>query len=562
MKIPVVYLNFNKEASTSDYWDMQLIKDMFAGELWKPVQGFEFESIEYPFGEIKKPLEGKGAVVVIPARHNISHVNEVQAFINQLEWCVLMLCGDEERLFDYKKLKHPNMKVWLMQPKPDDEADVYIGSGYTPHTRGVHKDFDKPLDWVFAGQKNHVRRELCMTELDRLKNRDDWKYYYKATEGFTQGIDRKTYTSLMAQAKAVPCPSGIASPDSFRVYEALELGCVPIADDLALNWEQSGYWHKVFTDEDVPFKILTGYADLEGYLGDIIRDYPHFNNKVFAWWQGYKRKLVYKLRDQIAEFIGYTFTSDKDFERDKITIIILTSPIAKHPSTEIIDQTIRDMRAVLPDCEIIIGIDGVRAEQEDYRERYELYKQHLLYKCNNEWSNVLPVVFEEHMHQAAMTRQLLKLVRTETIMFVEHDTALSPDFEYDWKKFVGAIELGLAYTIRFHFEAQIPEPHKYLMIGEVEDVNGLPMLKTAQWSQRPHLSSTTFYRDMMNRYFTDESRTMIEDKIHGHPSNAYLQDGLQGWYLWRLWIYHPDGHIKRSYTSDGRGNDPKYEMRF
>ena len=35
----------------------------------------------------------------------------------------------------------------------------------------------------------------------------------------------------MSKAKAIPAPRGAVSPDSFRFYEALELGAVPITED-------------------------------------------------------------------------------------------------------------------------------------------------------------------------------------------------------------------------------------------------------------------------------------------------------------------------------------------
>ena len=34
----------------------------------------------------------------------------------------------------------------------------------------------------------------------------------------------------MTAARSPQCPSGYATPDSFRLYEALEAGCVPLAD--------------------------------------------------------------------------------------------------------------------------------------------------------------------------------------------------------------------------------------------------------------------------------------------------------------------------------------------
>ena len=73
-----------------------------------------------------------------------------------------------------------------------------------------------------------------------------------------------------------------------------------------------------------------------------------------------------------------------------------------------IEQTIRDIRANLPDCEIIIMLDGIRPEQEDRRGAYEEYKRRLLWLAHHTWHNVLPIIFDEHMHQAAMTREALK----------------------------------------------------------------------------------------------------------------------------------------------------------
>jgi hypothetical protein len=98
-------------------------------------------------------------------------------------------------------------------------------------------------------------------------------------------------------------------------------------------------------------------------------------------------------------------------------------------------------------------------------------------------------------------------------------------------------------------------------MGKNPDLEGgTPMRKTMQWSQRPHLASTAFYRQMLDRYFHPDSLTMIEDVIHGAVIEDCRKDSIMGWYSWRLWIYHPEGNIKRSYHLDGRGDDPKYEM--
>jgi len=81
-----------------------------------------------------------------------------------------------------------------------------------------------------------------------------------------------------------------------------------------------------------------------------------------------------------------------------------------------------------------------------------------------------------------------------------------------------------------------------------------------EWSQRPHLARTKFYKEMLANNFSPNTYGMIEDHIFGQVIADCKDNGLMGWYSWRLWIFHPtDGNIKRSYTLDGRKDDPKHD---
>jgi hypothetical protein len=159
---------------------------------------------------------------------------------------------------------------------------------------------------------------------------------------------------------------------------------------------------------------------------------------------------------------------------DLITVLIPSSPIATHPDTSRIEQTIRDIRANLPDCEIIIMLDGLRPEQEDRRGAYEECKRRLLWLAHHTWHNVLPIIFDEHMHQAAMTREVLNQVATPTIFFVEHDAPITPDHDFDWQTLTDAIMQGDVNIIRFYHEAGVLPEHEYLMLGPVEQIRARP----------------------------------------------------------------------------------------
>lgn len=241
-----------------------------------------------------------------------------------------------------------------------------------------------------------------------------------------------------------------------------------------------------------------------------------------------------------------------------ITVVVPTSPIPSHPDTRIIDETIATIRTHLPTSEIILMIDGVREEQKHFRKNYQEYTRRILWKANNEWGNCTPLLFEEHEHQARMTRKALQLVKTPSILYVEHDTPITPDREIPWEKLSNYTTAGKANMIRLHHEALVLDVHKHLMIGEPE----ADIWATYQWSQRPHLASTEFYKQILEDYFPPLAKTMIEDRMYGVLEEAYRHQGKAGWNKFKLWMYNPEGDIKRSYTTDGREGEDKYESTF
>jgi hypothetical protein len=235
-----------------------------------------------------------------------------------------------------------------------------------------------------------------------------------------------------------------------------------------------------------------------------------------------------------------------------ITVVIPTSILPSHPRTDIIDQTIKDVRAQLPDSEIILQIDGLRDEQVHRKAEYDEYKNRVLWKCMHEWSNVVPIVFEEHLHQSGMMNRSIDLITTPLMLYVEGDAPLTPDRFIDWEECIDFIESDKGKVIRFHFEAVIPEPHEHLIFAKVGN-----FLQTIQWSQRPHLTTVDFYREQILPNCPD--KTFIEDTIHGYIQDVFhMINKKVFWKKIGLYIYHPDGDIKRSYHLDGRDGTRKF----
>jgi hypothetical protein len=437
------------------------------------------------------------------------------------------------------------MAVWVQYPRQEDRADGFLPVGWPGHFPPLLSDHEpeRPNRWAFAGQVNHVRRKELVSVL-----RDTEGGVLVESPGFTQGLAHRDYAELLSSAESVPCPSGPQSVDSFRVWESLEAGAVPVVDSQrphpgGWNVDSAWLWGLVLAGR-VPFPVVDDWSDFPRETPDRAR--------LSAWWAGWKRDWCERVGTTIHRLSGI------EREPEPVTVLIPTSPIAAHPDTSIIEETIRSVRFWHPTAEIVLMCDGVRPEQEHYRARYEIYLKRLCWLAHRD-QRILPVIHDEHLHQAEMTRRGLDLVQSPLVLFVEHDTPLVTDEPIDWPGLVDVVRSGGADLVRFHYEAGVHPEHAHLMLDEKPwDVMGAPLLRTVQWSQRPHLASTAFYRRLLREEFPPGYVGMIEDRMHGVVHNAWREYGLAGWDRYRLWMYAPEGNIKRSLHLDGRGADPKW----
>lgn len=505
----VYWLSLKKGTPAKGYWDQFLLSQVLKDCI-------EVDS-----------LDGLDeCIVIIPGAYQFHLVKEINQLLTTLKRCKVIVTSDEENKFPLHELKHPNMQLFATYAH-ETTADVkWLPIGAPPHIIDTPKSVpDKDIDIFFSGQVNHESREKMIKEIDNIPHSVILK-----TNGFSQGLDHDKYYSLMSMAKVVASPRGNISPDSFRLYEALENGSVPIGEDPT-------FWEKLFNF--YPFPAITKAEQWQGYIKDCIDKYPIINNVCQAWWMGYKNKLK-------EELVG---------QSDNVTVVVPVSYIPTHPSTHILKETLDSIRYQLPNAKIIITFDGIRDEQAKFSNEYNEHIRQALWMIKGD-INIVPVLFALHTHQAGMLEEVMGQITTPLILYVEHDTPLVTDCDINWDMCKVKILGGDSNLIRFHFEAFIPKEHEHLMIGKPE----ADLLKTVQWSQRPHLASTSFYYRILNTCFSHKSKCFIEDVMHGKVMEDFNKYGEQGWQQWRIHIYHPEGgNIKRSYNLDGRAGGPKYD---
>lgn len=229
-----------------------------------------------------------------------------------------------------------------------------------------------------------------------------------------------------------------------------------------------------------------------------------------------------------------------------ISVLIPISPIPSHPETVILDDTIRSIRHHLPDSELHLMFDGVRAEQAHMKADYDEAVRRTLWTADRLWKGCVPYVFDTHLHQVGMLRRVVPQIDTDLMLFCEQDTPLYTSETIDWQACSNFIRSGEADVVRFYHESQPPKEHKHLMRERRDGFQ-----RTIQFSARPHLASTAYYRRVLHDHFSPNANTFTEDVLHST---------CQSWPdEHKLWIYAPEGTWLRSHHLDGRAGGPKFD---
>jgi hypothetical protein len=278
--IPVGWL------APTGHWDANTLRLLLQNQLYPT--GLEFKWHEgYPNTD--------GCVLVIPGRYwgCCVAINEALA---RYKWVLAIRISDEEDLFQPSAVQHPNIRWWVQTPRADrDYGDAYLfGVGHTPHFNELPAQPPvKQFDVFLSAQNTHARRHECF---DACQNRipADVSVLVKPQASFTAGDSPDEYAHNMIRAKVAPAPAGPATPDTFRLYEALEAHCVPIADDITPGYISDGYWRKLYPTTPMP--VLLDYESLPGYTRTVLTDWPRASNRVAAWWMQTKRGMARRLR--------------------------------------------------------------------------------------------------------------------------------------------------------------------------------------------------------------------------------------------------------------------------
>lgn len=181
-------------------------------------------------------------------------------------------------------------------------ADAFLGDrvkqipvGYLPGSRVEGEcriATQRKYVWSFLGEVNKTTRPECVRSLIRITPN-----LWHATDGWkpnrTKSLPNTTrssaeYYSVLRESAFVPCPMGNVSQEAHRIYEALEVGAIPILERrLTMDAHR-----KVLGSHPIP--TFYRWSDAAAYVVKMWQSPAELDQlqvRCISWWTEYKLQL-------------------------------------------------------------------------------------------------------------------------------------------------------------------------------------------------------------------------------------------------------------------------------
>ena len=154
---------------------------------------------------------------------------------------------------------------------------------------------------VFYKKESKIKYKWAFTGTPHKTSRHDLLFQFSSIKPFfchkTEKFDRKNISvdqmnDILSSTEFIPCPYGFFHPETYRVFEALECGSIPIVES-AYN-----YYDRIFPNN--PFIKINIWKEakpiLEGWNKDQIKKK---SEECISWWTKQKSDLQDFIKDKI-----------------------------------------------------------------------------------------------------------------------------------------------------------------------------------------------------------------------------------------------------------------------
>ncbi len=282
-KISVIW-----QVDKAGIWESDWIKEVLAGVDYEEIQDGRFSVFK------------NRSIIIVSADHKSKRKKYFKSLQNKkYTFGVIQLSDETYAVPDdfYKKAAFILRNYWH---KNGAQKTVAFPLGYKRgFWDGCSSKAPLPLEkrkytWSFAGQ---IEKSTRIAMINSMKKVSSYHVHEINSFGDTNSLGTEAYRQLLQESIFVPCPKGWWNLDSFRVYEALECGCIPIVEKAPLD-----YFTKFLGPH--PFLSVENWEEAPALMEELLSHPDKLKEqqeKTTAWWINYKAEMIKKVATLVEE---------------------------------------------------------------------------------------------------------------------------------------------------------------------------------------------------------------------------------------------------------------------
>jgi len=239
------------------------------------------KKVKYTTIDNEKDLESDDILILVDSsiENKIKQYNELKLICSKI---FLFHLGDESGIVDFSPVYKNCNYVWrtfcsnkYFNNKQIKCIPIGYKSGIT--NKSVQ---NRKYKWAFIGTPHKSSRHDLLYQFSHIN-----EFYSYKTEKFNlKPISVNEMSKILSSTEFLPCPNGFVHPETYRLYEALECGCIPIVEN------SFKYYERLFPQN--PFikvdKWIEAAPIMKGWSNEQIMSK---RNECINWWNKYKIEM-------------------------------------------------------------------------------------------------------------------------------------------------------------------------------------------------------------------------------------------------------------------------------
>ena len=271
------------------------------------------ESSDYIWGIYHKKSSDKWIYEILK---NVKYINITnESDLKNGDILIIVDSSIEKKIKQYEKLKLICSKIFLFHLGDEsgilDFSSIYKNCDYVWRTFCSNKYFNNekikciPLGyksgvtnksdqrrkykWAFIGTPHKSSRHDLLYQFSHIK-----EFYLHKTEKFNlKTISVEEMSTILSSTEFIPCPNGFVHPETYRLYEALECGCIPVVENAYK------YYDRLFPEN--PFIKVDKWKDALSIIHNWNNEQiKNKREECCTWWNKYKFEIQKFLQNKVT----------------------------------------------------------------------------------------------------------------------------------------------------------------------------------------------------------------------------------------------------------------------